>query len=139
MSTLKAAEAAEAAEAAQAAAEKLQKQEIGEIIYARMCVILGIDEETCCKVTGAMLDSIELDDLQIIVKNQSALDVLIDKTHKAYDCLLKGKAAETPAQIVAAALAVVAAAAPPAKAVPAAHHQGRQRPAKAAPAPPARR
>ena len=108
MSALK---AAEAAKAAAAEAEKAAKHVIGEIIYARMRAILSIDEKTCCKVTGTMLDSIELDDLQIIVKYQSALDVLIDKTHNAYDCLLKGKAAETPAQIVAAALAVAVAAA----------------------------
>lgn len=113
-----------------------EAQEIGQRIYDLMAQIPGITEDKRRKVTGTMLDSIELDDLQIIVKNQAALNVLIDKSLKAYNCHLEGKEEETPAQVVAAALAVVAAAqaaaaAPPAKAPSPQHkqrqHQQRQR------------
>lgn len=113
------------------AQEKVQKQKIGEKIYARMAFIPGIAEDKWAKVTGMLLESLELDDLQIIVKNQAALDVLIDKAHNAYNCLLEGKAVETPVQIAAAALAVAAAAqaapAPPAKAPSPQHKQRQQR------------
>lgn len=112
-----------------------EAQEIGQRIYERMGQILSIAEDERRKVTGTLLDSVDLGDLQIIVENQAALDVLIGRTHKAYNCHLEGKEEETPAQVVAAALAVVAAAqaaaAPPAKAPSPQHkqrqHQQRQR------------
>lgn len=112
MSTLK------EAEAAQAAAEKLQKQEIGEQIYALMAFLPGITEDKWAKLTGMILESMKLDELQELMMSPAGLIIKIHEAHKYYNAHKKEAEAPAPAQATAAAQA--AAAASPAKAVPAA-------------------
>ena len=90
------------------AAKVVEKQEIGEIIYARMMQTPGIVEDEWRKLTGSLLDSLTLDKLRELVNNQIELDKMIVYVHNAYNKYLDKKVEKVPAPAEPAAAAMAA-------------------------------
>ena len=71
--------------------EREIKQQIGERIYAKMASIPGIAEDRWGKLTGMLLESLKLDDLQQLVKNSDELVKKIGQANEYYNAHLKEK------------------------------------------------
>lgn len=118
-----AADAAPAPEPAAAELSPVEKQRIGDRIYAQMEKIPGIDKEEWGWVTGMMLKSLRPDELRNLVKNQKALVNKIGEACEYYN--------SHPEEVAAMKAAAQAAAAAPAQATAAAESEkGEQKKAK---------
>jgi len=73
------------AQPAPAASEGAEKQRIGEAIYTRIMPMFPGDQNLWGKLTGMLLESIELPVLQTLINDEAALTEKINQAKEYYD------------------------------------------------------